>query len=52
MLARILGYLIIYSPSDAARKEVVKLIHSCNNDYASLSELGSMFLDYFIRPCW
>ena len=50
--ARILGYLIIHSPSDAAQKEVVKVIHSCHNDYVSLSALGSMFLEYYICPCW
>jgi hypothetical protein len=51
MNARILGYLIIYSPSVTARHEVVKVIHSCSNDYASLSALGMTFLDYYIRPC-
>ena len=51
MHARILGYLIIYSPSLTARREVVKVIHSCGNDHPSLSTLGSTFLDYFIRPC-
>ena len=51
MNARILGYLIIYSPSITARNEVIKAIHSCNNDIISLSALGSMFLDYYILPC-
>ena len=51
MHARILGYLIIYSPSLTAQREVVKVIHSCCNDHASLSALGSAFLDYYIRPC-
>jgi len=50
MKARILGYLIIYSPSATARHEVIKVIHSCNNDYASLSALGTTFLVYYIRP--
>jgi len=50
MHARILGYLIIYSPSVTAQHEVVKVIHSCSNDYASLSALGSTFLDLYIRP--
>ena len=49
--ARILGYMILYSPSIAARHEVVKVIHSCNNDYGSLLVLGAHFLDYYIRPC-
>ena len=51
MKARILGYLIIYSPSVTARHELVKVIHSCSHDYASLSALGTTFLDYYIRPC-
>jgi hypothetical protein len=49
--ARILGYLIIYSPSIAARHELVNVIHSCNKDYTSLSALGSTFLLYYILPC-
>ena len=51
MHARILGYLIIHSPSLTAQGEVVKLIHSCNNNHAILSVLASTFLDYYIRPC-
>jgi hypothetical protein len=51
MHAWILGYLIIYSPSVTARQEVTQVIHSCSNDYTSLSALGSTFLDYYIRPC-
>jgi hypothetical protein len=51
MNARILGYLIIYSPSIAARHELVNVIHSCNRDYASLSALGSTVLDSYILPC-
>ncbi|KAN0139834.1 hypothetical protein V8E53_002496 [Lactarius tabidus] len=50
MHARILGYLIIKSPSLTAQGEVVKLIHSCNNNYATLSVLASTFLDYYICP--
>jgi hypothetical protein len=29
----------------------IKVIHSCSNDYPSLSVLGMTFLDYFICPC-
>ncbi|KAN0140517.1 hypothetical protein V8E53_001726 [Lactarius tabidus] len=50
MHARILGYLIIYSPSITAQHEVVKVIHFCCNDHAILSALGSTFLDCYIRP--
>jgi hypothetical protein len=51
MHARILGYLIIYSPSITAQHEIVNVIHSRYNDHAVLSALGSTFLDYYIRPC-
>jgi hypothetical protein len=44
MNARILGHLIIYSPSNAARHVLFNVIHSCNKDYASLSALGRPFL--------
>jgi len=50
MHARILGYLIIYSPSVSAHNELINAIHSCNDDDVSLSALGSMFLDYYICP--
>jgi hypothetical protein len=51
MHTRILGYLIIVSPSLTAQGEVVKLIHSCNNNVVTLSALASTFLDYYICPC-
>jgi hypothetical protein len=49
--ARVLGYLILHAPSIHARHEVVKVIHSCAQNYDALSELGDSFIDYFIRPC-
>jgi len=49
--ARVLGYLIIYAPSIHAHHEVIKMIHSCSQQYDTLSELGRYFVDYFIRPC-
>ncbi|KAF8266448.1 hypothetical protein EI94DRAFT_1830627 [Lactarius quietus] len=48
--ARILGYLIIYSPTITAQQSVVNVIHSCGNDYPSLSALGLAFFDHYIRP--
>ncbi|KAK0442704.1 uncharacterized protein EV420DRAFT_1074311 [Desarmillaria tabescens] len=48
--ARILGYLIIHSPSRTVLHEVVKAIQSCTGDYSELSQLGQIFIDYFIRP--
>jgi hypothetical protein len=49
--ARVLGYLILHAPSIHARHEVIKVIHSCAQNYDALSELGHSFIDYFIRPC-
>jgi hypothetical protein len=49
--ARILGYLILHAPTANARHEIVKAIHSCNNDFKVLSKLGQSFIDYYIRPC-
>jgi hypothetical protein len=49
--ARVLGYLILHAPSIHACHEVIKMIHSCSQQYDTLSELGQYFFDYFIRPC-
>ena len=49
--ARVLGYLILYSPSIHAHHEVIKVIHSCAQNYDALSELGQSFIEYFIHPC-
>jgi len=49
--ARVLGCLILHAPSLHARHEVVKVIHSCAQNYDALSELGHSFIDYFIHPC-
>ncbi|KAJ3837494.1 hypothetical protein F5878DRAFT_622249 [Lentinula raphanica] len=64
MYARILGYLILHVPSDAARREMNSIIHSCSAslsresagsssvdgcDFEKLSELGETFLLFFIR---
>ena len=40
MNTRILGFLILYSPPNAALHELVNVIHSCSKDYVSLSALG------------
>ncbi|KAH8828744.1 hypothetical protein DL96DRAFT_1595475 [Flagelloscypha sp. PMI_526] len=50
MHARVLGYLILHAPSDNARHEIAKVIHSCDRDYVLLSQLGESFINYFIRP--
>ena len=49
--ARILSYLILHAPTENAQHEIVKAIHSCNNDFKVLSKLGQSFIDYYIRPC-
>jgi hypothetical protein len=49
--ARILGYLLLFAPSQIALAEVATAIHSCNKDYDKLLELGDCFLNLFIHPC-
>jgi hypothetical protein len=49
--ARILGYLILHAPSIHARHEMVRVIHSCEQNHETLSELGQHFINFFIRPC-
>lgn len=49
MHVRILGYLVLHSPSATARREVVKDILSCDDDYATLAALGLSFLNHCIR---
>ena len=51
MHARLLGYLILHAPIPTRRQEIVKEVHSCNQDHGALSQLGEAFLNYFIRPC-
>ncbi|KZT08965.1 uncharacterized protein LAESUDRAFT_723269 [Laetiporus sulphureus 93-53] len=48
--ARLLGYLILHAPSLDALHEVVRVIHSCSDDYNTLSDLGECFINVFIRP--
>ncbi|KZT08981.1 uncharacterized protein LAESUDRAFT_568580 [Laetiporus sulphureus 93-53] len=50
MCARLLGYLILHAPSLDALCEVVKVIHSCSDNYNTFSDLGESFVNYFIRP--
>ncbi|KAK7037503.1 hypothetical protein VNI00_010995 [Paramarasmius palmivorus] len=46
--ARVLGYLIIHAPN--AVSELLRVIHSCNNEPDKLFKLGECFINYFIRP--
>ncbi|KAF9062653.1 hypothetical protein BDP27DRAFT_1233257 [Rhodocollybia butyracea] len=47
--ARVLGFLLILSPNDTVRAEVVSTVVSCSNDSA-LYDLGEVYMDFFIRP--
>ena len=47
--ARLLGYLILYAPSSAARYEIVKTIHSCSGEKEDLQELSTLYMDFFVR---
>ena len=48
--ARLLGYLILYAPSSAARYEIGKTIHSCSSDgeKEDLRELSTRYMDFFV----
>ncbi|TFK69181.1 hypothetical protein BDN72DRAFT_959738 [Pluteus cervinus] len=50
--ARVLGYLIINTPTRAGLSEVAKEIHLCTQEYEydKLSALGEAFVLLFIRP--
>jgi hypothetical protein len=47
---RILGWLIIHSPTDIGRINVAKEVISCNSSQ-SIIELGVYYNDHFIRCC-
>ena len=46
---RILGYLLVFAPTDAALAHVTAAINSTAGDDASLIRLGSFYDDYWIR---
>ena len=48
--ARILGYLLLYGPSDEARKTVAKEVMSCATRDA-LEDTGKLYFDHYIRAC-
>lgn len=50
MYARILGYMLLYRPSDEAWTTVTKGVVSCANE-DQLAEHGKYYYDYYIRPC-
>ncbi|KAF4568099.1 hypothetical protein EYR36_010107 [Pleurotus pulmonarius] len=49
MHARVLGYLILYAPNDAAEAEVAKTIISCAANREELNQLGELFVNWFIN---
>jgi len=51
VLCRILGFLLLYIPTDVGRENVAHEIQICGKDRESLLQLGEMYLDHFIRPC-
>ncbi|KAK7435226.1 hypothetical protein VKT23_019795 [Stygiomarasmius scandens] len=51
--ARVLGYLILHSPSNSARLEVARLIHSVlfnTENYEVFFDLGKAFVECLFRP--
>ena len=50
VFARMLGYLILHSPSISARKCVALDILSCTSQSEHL-RLGETYVNQFIRPC-
>ncbi|KAJ4495235.1 hypothetical protein C8R41DRAFT_866572 [Lentinula lateritia] len=49
MQARVLGYMLYYSPTDAARAAITRSILSCNDNDEQLSELAELYQKFFIR---
>lgn len=51
MQARVLGYMLYYSPTDAARAAITRAILSCNDNDEQLSELAELYTIFFIHCC-
>ncbi|KAJ3899282.1 hypothetical protein F5879DRAFT_523733 [Lentinula edodes] len=49
MQARVLGYMLYYSPTDAARAAITRAILSCNDNDEQLSELAELYTIFFIH---
>lgn len=49
--ARLLGYLMIYSPTAAGRTIVTNEINSCDNDEEKLHKLAQFYINHFLRAC-
>ncbi|KAJ4495234.1 hypothetical protein C8R41DRAFT_298292 [Lentinula lateritia] len=49
MQARVLGYMLYYSPTDAARAAITRAILSCNDNDEQLSELAELYTFFFVR---
>jgi hypothetical protein len=51
MYARILGYLILQGPSDAARVVVSLEVNACNGEEEKFLAIGRFYFDHYIRAC-
>jgi len=51
IFARIVGYLIHFSPSKEGRKNVASEINSCKGEQSKLLAIGQRYYDYYIRAC-
>jgi hypothetical protein len=49
--ARLLGYMIIHSPTDDGRTNITNEINSCNADGMALHKLAKFYVDHYLRPC-
>lgn len=49
--ARLLGYMIIYSPTDQGRTNIANEINSCNGVLDQLHHLAKFYVDRYLRSC-
>jgi hypothetical protein len=49
--ARLLGYMIIYSPTPQGRTNICNEINSCNGDRDTFHNLAKFYVDHYLRPC-
>lgn len=49
--ARLLGYMIIHSPTNEGRSNIVTEINSCLDDDVKLHELAKFYVWHYLRCC-
>ena len=49
--ARLLGYMIVHSPTDDGRTNITNEINSCNGNELALHKLAKFYVDHYLRPC-